>query len=288
VIVVPASLDHLRCQRGGPEWLAALPDLVAAAVKRWSLRLGQPFADVHESMTFPALTSAGESVVLKVQWPNRDNALESAALRAWDGDGAIRLLDEDVGRHVLLLERCLPGTSLASVDPEAALDACVDLLPRLWVTPRPGFRTLADESATLSVELVAAWERTGRAFERRLVDIALDAFATLPTTQGPAVLLDQDLHGDNVLRSERGWLAIDPKPLAGEREFGIAPIVRSRELGHSRRHMLRRFARLTSDLGLDRERARLWTIAHTVAWGFDGDGIIETHLETARWLDRPR
>ena len=80
------------------------------------------------------------------------------------------------------------------------------------------------------------WERSGRPFERRLVDAALDAFAALPPTQGEQVLLHQDLHADNVLAAEREpWLAIDPKPLVGEREFGIAPIVRSIELGHSAR-----------------------------------------------------
>ena len=98
------------------------------------------------------------------------------------------------------------------------------------------------------------------------------------------MLLHQDLHGDNVLAAQREpWLAIDPKPLAGERELGIAPIVRSRELGHSRAEVLARFDRLTSDLGLDRERARGWTIGQTMAWAFDSD-YSETHLETVRWL----
>jgi streptomycin 6-kinase len=98
------------------------------------------------------------------------------------------------------------------------------------------------------------------------------------------VLLHQDLHGDNVLSAEREpWLAIDPKPLVGEREFGIAPIVRSCELGHSKPDVLGRFDRLVSDLGLDRERARGWTIAQTIAWAFDGEHR-ETHIETARWL----
>ena len=98
------------------------------------------------------------------------------------------------------------------------------------------------------------------------------------------MLLHQDLHGDNVLAAQREpWLAIDPKPLVGEREFGIAPVVRSRELGHSRRDVLNRFDRLTAELGLDRERARGWTIAQTIAWAFDGD-VRQTHVETARWL----
>ena len=106
----------------------------------------------------------------------------------------------------------------------------------------------------------------------------------LPGTQGMQVLLHQDLHGDNVLSAQREpWLAIDPKPLVGERELGVAPIVRSRELGHSRRDVLHRFDRLTAELDLDRERARGWTIAQTIAWAFDGD-VRQTHVESARWL----
>ena len=50
------------------------------------------------------------------------------------------------------------------------------------------------------------------------------------------MLLHQDLHPDNVLAAEREpWLVIDPKPLVGEREFAVAPIIRAPELGHSRR-----------------------------------------------------
>ena len=97
------------------------------------------------------------------------------------------------------------------------------------------------------------------------------------------VLLATDLHAGNVLRAEREpWLAIDPKPLTGEREFAVAPIVRSFELGHSRRAVLGRLDRLTSELGLDRDRARGWTIGQTVAWAVGG-GPPE-HVEAVRWL----
>ncbi len=79
------------------------------------------------------------------------------------------------------------------------------------------------------------------------------------------------------------WLVIDPKPLIGEREFAVAPIVRSFELGHSKRDALYRLDRLTSELGLDRDRARARTIGQTMAWAFDSE-YIPTHLETVRWL----
>jgi streptomycin 6-kinase len=94
----------------------------------------------------------------------------------------------------------------------------------------------------------------------------------------------QDLHGENVLAAEREpWLVIDPKPLAGEREFALAPIVRSFEFGHSRSEVLRRLDRLSGELALDRERARGWAIAQTIAWSFDS-AYADGHFETARWL----
>ena len=107
---------------------------------------------------------------------------------------------------------------------------------------------------------------------------------SLPASQGAQVLLHQDLHGDNVLRAEREpWLAIDPKPLVGEREFGLAPIVRSFEFGAGRREVRHRLDRLSSELGLNRERARMWCLAQTVAWSISSD-YMSRHIDTATWL----
>ena len=196
----------------------------------------------------------------------------------------MRLLRHDPERHALLIERCVPGTPLAEAGPDAALDVFVDLLARLWKPAGPPFRPLADEAAWWVEYLPRVWEEGGRQFERRLLDAALDALRELPPTQGQEVLLHQDLHGENVLSARRQpWLAIDPKPLAGEREFGLAPIIRSFELGHSKRDVRYRLDRLSSELGVDRERARGWTIGQTIAWSV-GSEYHATHVETVRWL----
>jgi streptomycin 6-kinase len=47
--------------------------------------------------------------------------------------------------------------------------------------------------------------------------------------------------------------------------------------------VLYRFDRLTSELGLDRERARGWTIAQSVAWT-SGSDYASQHVQTVRWL----
>ena len=149
---------------------------------------------------------------------------------------------------------------------------------------REPFRPLADEASWWIDYLPAEWERAGKPFDRELLDAAIARLGELAGSQGEQVLLHQDLHGDNVLAAQREeWLVIDPKPLVGEREFAVAPIVRDPELGHSRRDVLYRLDRLTSELGLDRDRARGWTIGQTIAWSLD-TSYLPKHVETVRWL----
>jgi len=216
-----------------------------------------------------------------VQFPGRESEHEADALRIWDGNGAVRLLAHDPDRHALLVERARPGTHLSQIGQERAFDVIVGLLPRLWKPAQAPFRPLADEAAWWIEGLPAEWEAAGRPVDRKLLDAAIALLRELAPTQGEQVLLHQDLHADNVLAAEREpWLVIDPKPLAGEREFAVAPLVRGYELGHSRRATLYRFDRLTSELGLDRERARGWAVGQAIAWGIGHIG----HVEVAQWL----
>jgi streptomycin 6-kinase len=267
------------------DWLARVPDLVAECAAKWGVRLGEPYPRGAAGFARRVELRDGTRAVLKLIYPDRESTHEAAALKLLDGDGAVRLLDQDPERWAMLLERCEPGTPLSAAGGEAALDVLVGLLPRTWKPAGEPFMPLADEAAWWCEYLPAQWERLGRRFERKLLDAAIALLRELAPTQGEQVLVQQDLHGDNVLAARREpWLMIDPKPLVGEREFAVAPIVRSGELGHGRTHAFRRLDRLTSELALDRERARGWTIGQTIAWAADNGGYIETHLETARWL----
>jgi streptomycin 6-kinase len=241
-------------------------------VERWQLTVRDEYPPGAAGRVFRVERADGTPAVLKISVPHREAEQEADALERWNGNGAVRLLERDDERHALLLERCEPGTFL-SESPDA-LDVLTGLLPRLW-TNADGFHTLADEAGHwVEHDLRSA----------RLGDLAAGLLRELVPSQGEQVLVHQDLHGDNVLAAQREpWLVIDPKPLAAEREFAVAPIVRSFELGHSRRDVLYRLDRLCSDLGLDRERARGWTIAQTVAWS-GGSDYVDEHMATVEWL----
>jgi streptomycin 6-kinase len=257
---------------------------VAACSEHWELLLDAPFPDSFVSIVYPAARRDGSLVVLKIQYPHNESEHEHEALRLWNGNGAVRLLDYDARHHALLLERCEPGTPLSAAGADEALRVYSSLLPKLWIPAGPPFRSLVDEAAGWIATLPANAERASRPVDMRLLDLALESLERLRTTQGEQVLVHQDLHAGNILHATREpWLVIDPKPLAGEREFSLAPIVRGAELGHSRAQVVRRLDTLATTLGVDRERARLWALGQTLAWGFEGEPSSD-YVATARWL----
>jgi len=255
----------------------------------WSLELEPPFEPAHISLVIPVRRAEGSAAVLKVNFPEPESEHEADALACWDGTGAVRLLARDDERRALLIERCVPGTPLWEVEEEAAKEIAAGVLGALWqARPAGEFRSLADEAAGWAESLPAAWEVAGRPFERTLLDEAVEFLRVAPGPQD-AVLLHQDLHGGNILRSERGWLAIDPKPLVGERAFDVASLLRDRrdELLHdpgAARRIRHRLDFLSDRLGLDPERVRGWGIAHALAWGFEGGRPLPGHIECARLL----
>ncbi|MGR6321856.1 aminoglycoside phosphotransferase family protein [Micromonospora soli] len=283
---IPESLRWTDQIPAGRAWQAVLPDRLAECVAQWDLRVvGPPFGYAFASLAVPAELPDGTPAVLKLQYPDDDSVHEATALAHWAGRGAIRMLAHDPERRALLVERCLPGTPLHALPADAALDAVVELLPRLAVPAGPPFTPLAEEAAGWAERMPAQWERANRPYERRLLDTALGLLADLVPSQGEQVLVNQDLHAGNVLRATREpWLVIDPKPLVGEREFAAVPMVRGPELGHSPEAVRHRLDRLSAELGLDRGRVRGWTVVHTLAWSIGEDQVFPRQVETVRWL----
>lgn len=228
--------------------------------------------------------------MLKVNFPEPESEHEADALACWNGTGAVRLLARDDERRALLVERCVPGTQLWAVDEPEANELAADVLSQLWQAPPDGpFRSLAAEAARWAAGLPLDWEAAGRPFEQALLDEAVEVMRSAEPAPGDGVLLHQDLHGGNIVSSARGWLAIDPKPLVGEREFDLASILRDRrdELARDPDAAVRIRGRLdffSDRLDLDRERVRGWGIAHAVAWGFEGGRLFEDHIACARAL----
>ena len=98
----------------GRVWLDDLPRRVAEVVEAWDLDVGAPFVPGGNiSWVAPVRRRADDlDAVLKLQLPHPESDPEAVGLRAWDGDGAVRLYDHDPERCALLIERCTPGAGL--------------------------------------------------------------------------------------------------------------------------------------------------------------------------------
>ncbi len=214
---------------------------------RWSLVLEEPL-ESEASLVIPA----GDAVLkVNADW-HFEAEFEVDALALYEGRGAVRLLARDDQRRALLMERCRPGTRLWDEGGEIAVAS--ELLPRLSLQldgPHP-FRTLADEADRWLNELPERYPPS------ELLDAALDVFRTVD--RDARHLVNQDLHGGNVLRAERErWLVIDPKPLVGEREVDGVGLLRNADDP-------RPWVDALAELGYDRERLWGWGFAHALAW----------------------
>lgn len=156
-----------------------------------------------------------------------------------------------------------------------------------------GVRTLGDAVERM---LAAAPETVGRLAdeeERRLLADCAAAVREVAGEPGDR-LLHWDLHYDNILagRADAGrageWVALDPKPLAGDPGFELFPALDNLfDAGE----VVWRFDALTEALGMERDRgrARAWTLARVLqnaVWAV-GDGereLAPDHAEIARRL----
>jgi ATP-binding cassette subfamily B protein len=283
---LPDGLAWLRTrdEHGGRAWLGGLNPCLRSCVTSWGLALGRPIFGGTTSLVADVTLANGTPAVLKIQYADRECENEAAALSVWSGNGAARLMAYDPRQHALLIERCTPGTQLVQADLSAAqkLDTLIDISRRLCVPAGEPFGTLEDEAA-FWVTRVTNLRQAGL-WETYLSDAAVDALRAVGPTQGKQVLLNMDVTLRNTLGAERqAWLIVDPKPVVGEPEFVATSVVRAHELGHSRAETLYRLDRLTAELGLDRERSRLWTIGHVLAWARWSQWM-DAQLDVVRWL----
>ena len=207
----------------GQDWADSLPALVAHACERWELTVGEPFEGGHTAWVAPAEGADGTRYVLKVPYPGRASRSTSpTALRLWDGDGAVRLLERDETTRALLLERIRPGTSLLDLaDPEEALEIACGVLPRLWIAP-PGGASVRDGAGLRRAlggrHRAHVRARTAQPFDAALLRGAVAAFEQLAALRRrrPSCL-HQDFHRGNVLRGRARAVARDRSQAARRR-----------------------------------------------------------------------
>ncbi len=284
---VLAAATRAREGAAGVQWVRALPALVDRLLTRWDLEVDGSALHGYVALVVPVLRPAGQAAMLKVSWVDEETRLEASALAHWGGAAAVTLLESAPEDGALLLERLDPHRSLEQVDENHAVATAATLLRQLHVPPPVGLIDVADIARRWQTSLSREWETLGRPGRRDLVEHAVAACAELASTPGAARLLHGDYHYGNVLArpfvqgtggaaaAPEGWAVIDPKPLVGDGEYDLVPLLRNRwdELaatGDAARACRRRLHAIADQAELDRKRAEQWCLVRSVddaLWG---------------------
>lgn len=218
------------------------------------------------------------SQLLPVRWQDRPAMLKRALTPEeesggvlmcwWNGDGAAHVYAHEA--DTLLMERAtgtrdLLAMALNGQDDEASRILCATLArlhaPRATPPPahlvplRPWFRSLEAASGE-NTRFARSW-----AAARALLEHPQDA-----------VVLHGDMHHRNVLDfGERGWLAIDPKCVTGERGFDYANLLTNPDLPTVARpdRFHRQFDVIAGVAQLEPQRLLRWVVAFaglSAAW----------------------
>lgn len=254
----------------GRQWLAELPHSVHALCIQWGLQMDGPVMHGYSGLAIP-VRRGEELCVLRIGWRDKHTQHAPIALRAWNGRGAVRLHEFEPTSNAMLLERLDPQRSLANLPITQAVTIAGGLLRRLTIPAPAGLRTMAN-MADEAIDLMRVrWEVFGRPLPRPWLDHAC-ALASQLSTPNPILLVDYDLHYQDILAAEREpWLALDPKPITGAPEYGLAQLVWQRlDEMEAAGGLARHFALLVEAAGLDVELARGWTFVRCIdywLWG---------------------
>ncbi len=232
-------------------------------LSRWQLEPDGAVIVTPSARLLPVIRSGGPAM-LKIA-SDRSERAASLLLRWWDGGGAARVLANE--GDALLLERATGQRSLTMMATESEDDAATvvlcDVLEQLHRPrrrPTPTLDWLDEWFGDLWPGQADAdgWIRKAARIARELLDDPRES-----------VTLHGDIHHGNVLDFDtRGWLAIDPKHLWGERGFDYAPLFANPDkanpalfIGRSRERFRRRVDLVTEHAGIERDRLLCWIMA---------------------------
>ncbi len=256
-------------------------------LRLWNLRDPEPVAQTPRGVVYTVYQNT-EKVVLKLLTPigAEDESSGAVALRYFDGQGAVRLLEHDEEAHLLeyagdeeLAQMVWRGDDLEAAE---IIGQVLNKLHRAQAgVPVPPFRTLQERFGSLFKKA----ERDEAMREASIyVRGARAAEYLLAHPQDECVLHGDIQHHNIRLHPVRGWLAYDPKGLYGERTYDAANTLcnpsNARERVMSEERLLQVTKVLADVMGVRVGRVRVFVFAYaclSASWFGDDDSSDVKH-----------
>ncbi|WP_438445393.1 aminoglycoside phosphotransferase family protein [Gorillibacterium sp. sgz5001074] len=260
------------------EWVRSLPQLIAKSEAHFGIKVEAPFDNLSYNYIAHGVNREGKAIVLKLSFMKDDLAKEMRTLTAFEGKGAVQVIEWNDELGAAVLERAIPGTPLsATVDDRVATEIFCEVFRRLrspFVGDDGDFHTMRKWFGGIA-RYRNRFGSNGPLPEHWVVR-AEEALEELLTTTTESVLIHGDLHHGNILRKgDDDWVVIDPKGIMGDIYFETIQFLLNyvdRD-GDCDTVLIRRVEMMSERLGLDRSRIAQWGIARGVleaCWAIEG------------------
>jgi streptomycin 6-kinase len=228
----------------------------------WSLQIDGACIETPTSW-IQSVRRSKTPAILKLLKRTSDEQNAATLLRYNEGKGAVHLFDAEA--NALLMERATGTRSLVAMAISGRDAEAAEVLADTMATLHEHCGRIAPSSPTpLTVRFSSLFDHeNNNPLLRRCADVA----RKLLSTESGRVPLHGDLHHGNVLDGgHRGWLAIDPKGLIGERTYDVANLLCNpsphANLVHSQDRMNRLARYYARRLDLDPRRVLNFAFAH--------------------------
>ena len=263
---------------------------------RWQLARPEPLAQTATSHVYTVQHNNTTTAVLKILTEiGHEERVGAVALGYYDGHGAVQLLNHDDGAQLL---EYVPGSDLVGFalrgDDTYATKIIARVLRKLHSnppsTPPDGLVHLQRWWRELFRKADIDREQGNRSIYVRAAAIAQH----LLDTERDKVVLHGDIHHENIrFHPQRGWLAIDPKGLYGERTYDTANTLcnpRFEVLSEifTPQRLLTNATILSDSLDINLQRLLQFMFVYTclsASWSLNGGGDVRPALFLARMVE---
>lgn len=245
-------------------------------LKCWQLSVNGEIINTSSSQIVPVILTNGDEAILKLT-SCEEEKIGHLVMCWWEGEGAAKVLAHH--DNALLMEKARDQQSLLTMALNNQADQATAIMcnaikqlhsPHL---KQPPTELISLQQHFLSLKKIAHTTSCIFAFCKEIAEELL-------TTEQDIVVLHGDIHHRNILDFERGWLAIDPKRVIGERGFDYANLLCNPDLSIANNpiYFARQLDNIIAISGIEKTRLIKWIIAVaglSAAWFIEDNQISE-------------
>lgn len=275
MIEIPDVVREKARVVGAEAWIDELPLLIRTIEANWGITVGRAYRDSTEALVAEAVCDDGRQAVLKLIVPRDADAVarETAVLQLAAGEGCAQLLQADVARGALLLERLGRSLYELQLPMRRRHEVLVSAASRIWRrAPEAGLPTGAAKAQWLAEFVADMWDELDRPCSERAVEYALACAARRRDAHRDetAVVVHGDVHQWNALEAGAEFKLVDPDGLHAEPEYDLGIIMREDPLDGD---LHERACWLAKTTGLDETAIWEWGVIERVSTGLLGTRV---------------